>query len=592
MSLVRQRFEVNDTTAFDCWIFVIRRNDGAADEFWFKGNDVAEFLDYNRPKDAIRDHVNVEWKKNWSVLQGAGIHRSIVTSQSDDVITPPNWQPHTVFISELGLYALATSSKKPEAAKFMKWVYEEVLASLRRTGTYSVGQTMRDEPMDTTAPDAASLQIDLLKRDLEIQKLKLQMTEQRAAQEKEWMTREKDMIEKEKNLQIQLITKDADLRVMAEHKEKERLELHFRYAFQTESAQLMGRAAIEQSVQRKMLEEKQKTLKNVMSDKYRIIRNMDDIDPLKVNHLGIVYKEQTNEYKIIRQQWGTTLKLYDYIKKTMESDVELLEPEKNKRRVNTEFILIGERIAVAHGVNIWTNYLRQQKPCLFGLKFSPQSWNTFSIMTEPQLREHYGHFKSQNAKDVYPSKLFAFYEPMFEMFDDENDCVSKCLVTDIWQLRQQLLDFVQTNSFDFVENASTCNGDDSTFEELMASAFDESETKFADDLGLQFPNEKNTLALRKVCEQQRLTTPAESTRHVTHLVSNSPGTGLSNYAPPIGAPDVQAYTVEMPVTPRHVPTTANDAMSIASVDSTDQRLSRYFNDLTSKRQTTVQKYTK
>lgn len=61
----------------------------------------------------------------------------------DDV--PANWHPHTIFISEPGLYALVTRSKKPEAVKFTRWIYEEVLPSLRRTGTYSLKPTDVDE---------------------------------------------------------------------------------------------------------------------------------------------------------------------------------------------------------------------------------------------------------------------------------------------------------------------------------------------------------------------------------------------------------------------------------------------------------------
>ena len=41
-------------------------------------------------------------------------------------------------INESGLYHLVLMSKKPEAKKFRKWVTEEVLASIRKTGSYSV----------------------------------------------------------------------------------------------------------------------------------------------------------------------------------------------------------------------------------------------------------------------------------------------------------------------------------------------------------------------------------------------------------------------------------------------------------------------
>jgi prophage antirepressor-like protein len=51
---------------------------------------------------------------------------------------PHNWQPHTVLISEGGLYRLLCRSTKPEAIKFEMWVFDDVLPTLRETGTYTI----------------------------------------------------------------------------------------------------------------------------------------------------------------------------------------------------------------------------------------------------------------------------------------------------------------------------------------------------------------------------------------------------------------------------------------------------------------------
>jgi len=42
------------------------------------------------------------------------------------------------WISEAGLYDLASTSKLPAAIAFKKWVFGEVLPSIRKTGSYSV----------------------------------------------------------------------------------------------------------------------------------------------------------------------------------------------------------------------------------------------------------------------------------------------------------------------------------------------------------------------------------------------------------------------------------------------------------------------
>ncbi|MBR4383774.1 MAG: hypothetical protein IKP64_09480 [Selenomonadaceae bacterium] len=40
-------------------------------------------------------------------------------------------------VNEPGLYRLIFASRKPEAKKFQRWVYHEVLPSIRKTGSYS-----------------------------------------------------------------------------------------------------------------------------------------------------------------------------------------------------------------------------------------------------------------------------------------------------------------------------------------------------------------------------------------------------------------------------------------------------------------------
>lgn len=48
-------------------------------------------------------------------------------------------------INESGLYFLILRSNKPEAKRFRKWVTNEVLPSIRRTGSYSIAETAIDQ---------------------------------------------------------------------------------------------------------------------------------------------------------------------------------------------------------------------------------------------------------------------------------------------------------------------------------------------------------------------------------------------------------------------------------------------------------------
>ena len=53
-----------------------------------------------------------------------------------------------VFLNESGLYSVIIRSDKPQAKPFRKWVTSEVLPSIRKTGAYSITQTVSDKQLD------------------------------------------------------------------------------------------------------------------------------------------------------------------------------------------------------------------------------------------------------------------------------------------------------------------------------------------------------------------------------------------------------------------------------------------------------------
>ncbi len=55
-------------------------------------------------------------------------------------VNTPSGKQEMLIISESGLYSLILTSRKPEAKRFKKWVTSEVLPSIRKTGSYSMGQ--------------------------------------------------------------------------------------------------------------------------------------------------------------------------------------------------------------------------------------------------------------------------------------------------------------------------------------------------------------------------------------------------------------------------------------------------------------------
>lgn len=104
---------------------VIEKNN----EPWFVGKDVAEALGYSQPAKAIREHVK-------------DTHKGV--SEMDT----PGGRQQIIIIDEAGLYSLVLRSKLPAAEAFQEWVVAEVIPSIRKTGSYSVNQDMKDKEVE------------------------------------------------------------------------------------------------------------------------------------------------------------------------------------------------------------------------------------------------------------------------------------------------------------------------------------------------------------------------------------------------------------------------------------------------------------
>ena len=93
----------------------------------FCGSDVAKALGYEaNPQDAIRRHCKDD---------GCVIHA---------VIDSMGREQQTKFITEGNLYRLITHSKLSSAEKFEKWVFDEVLPSIRKHGAYMTPEKLEE----------------------------------------------------------------------------------------------------------------------------------------------------------------------------------------------------------------------------------------------------------------------------------------------------------------------------------------------------------------------------------------------------------------------------------------------------------------
>ncbi|NQY75185.1 MAG: Bro-N domain-containing protein [Candidatus Margulisbacteria bacterium] len=96
---------------FGCIRVVVNRK-----ESWFVAKDISQVLGYGKASYAVR-YLDEDEKgvMNQHTLGG---------------------QQELTIINESGLYSLILRSRRPEAKQFKKWITQEVLPSIRKTGEY------------------------------------------------------------------------------------------------------------------------------------------------------------------------------------------------------------------------------------------------------------------------------------------------------------------------------------------------------------------------------------------------------------------------------------------------------------------------
>ena len=101
-------------------------------EPWFRASDITTALDYKKSALAIRQHVNNDYVRSFSKLQEeAGESNAVICSVG---IERGGRSP--LYINESGVYELVWHSKKAEALRFRRWIVEEVLPEIRKTGRF------------------------------------------------------------------------------------------------------------------------------------------------------------------------------------------------------------------------------------------------------------------------------------------------------------------------------------------------------------------------------------------------------------------------------------------------------------------------
>lgn len=113
-------------------------------KIYFCGSDVAKALGYARPNDSISAHCRYTVK------------HSIPHPQSK------NKEIEMLFISEGDVYRLIAHSKLPSAEHFESWIFDEVLPTIHRTGSYIMEGSEKDNELKLLQATVTQLQNMLL----------------------------------------------------------------------------------------------------------------------------------------------------------------------------------------------------------------------------------------------------------------------------------------------------------------------------------------------------------------------------------------------------------------------------------------------
>ena len=109
---------------------------------WFVAKDVATCIEHSNVTKMCelcrdKDKVTITDSKEIGV-----INESLITQQTFSKNTP-----NVVLISEAGLYRIFAKCNLPKCEPFESWFFDEVLPSIRKTGSYSVNQTQQQSMM-------------------------------------------------------------------------------------------------------------------------------------------------------------------------------------------------------------------------------------------------------------------------------------------------------------------------------------------------------------------------------------------------------------------------------------------------------------
>ena len=123
---------------------------------WMAGVDVARALGFKNPSNAVKAHCK---------------HDKTVKHRMNSKLSNGNYE--IIFIEESNFYRLVIKSTLPSAEKFQDCVVDEILPSLRQTGSYNINST---SPVSPHTLESLTEEVEMLKKENELLKDELIIT--------------------------------------------------------------------------------------------------------------------------------------------------------------------------------------------------------------------------------------------------------------------------------------------------------------------------------------------------------------------------------------------------------------------------------
>ncbi|BBB16604.1 Bro17 [Heliothis virescens ascovirus 3j] len=407
MSLVKKSCNIGGV---NCEVYIVEVE---KDKFMYGGHSIAEFLGYKLPAKAIRDHVKINWRKNWQEIKGDLNQIPLVTS-FDQLQLPANWQPNTVFITEAGVYALIMRSKLPAAEEFQRWLFEEVLPELRRTGNYSI----REQQLASCSTEVVNYDKKLADAQMESLKLKLELSEANTKIAKYDTT-------------ISEINRNYE-RQMSEYKEREyKMQLQMK-DLSNAANMTMTQFAVNALLAKDNIEENTQMRQTLTNVSGRVVPEMKE-QPHKEEYIT-GYERIVNgkrRIRMCRSQLHEIEQQYKAIQRYRESPENKRAKVCNSKRYawlrDSEKFL---QLKCPNPVMVWLKVRTDQPHVFYGLRYTNKLKTEMEVLDEHELRTKYRSDVEmiKRNKNIH-SKLIEEFQSLNLV--DEEDCVVRCLTPSV-----------------------------------------------------------------------------------------------------------------------------------------------------------------